>query len=62
MKHCLLLSCLFVLLGCNQTSQNKMGHQIAEANGVEKFKDVQMLEFIFNLTYKFRFRRLIQFE
>ncbi|MEO6583721.1 MAG: hypothetical protein ABIO05_05320 [Ferruginibacter sp.] len=51
MKYYLLLYFLFALLSCNQPSQNKVGHQIAEANGVEKFKDVQMLEFIFNVQH-----------
>jgi hypothetical protein len=50
MKYCILLSCFFALISCNQSSsENKIGHQIAIANGIDNFKKVQMLEFIFNV-------------
>ncbi len=49
MKYYLLLSCVFALLSCKQPSQNKMGHQVAKANGIDRFSKVQMLEFIFNV-------------
>ncbi len=49
MKHCLVLSCLFVLISCNQPSQNKMGEEVAKANGMDQFSKVQMLEFVFNV-------------
>ncbi len=50
MKYCILLSCFFALISCNQSSsENEIGHQIAIANGIDNFKKVQMLEFIFNV-------------
>ncbi|MEP6513227.1 MAG: hypothetical protein ABJA79_05130 [Parafilimonas sp.] len=49
MKYCLLLCCLFALQCCQPSSEKKIGHEIAEANGIDNFKNVQMLEFIFNV-------------
>jgi hypothetical protein len=50
MKYCILLSCFFALISCNQSSsENKISNQIAIANGIDYFKKVQMLEFIFNV-------------
>jgi hypothetical protein len=50
MKYCILLSCFFTLISCNQSSsENEIGHQIAVANGIDNFKKVKMLEFIFNV-------------
>ncbi len=50
MKYCILLSCFFALISCNQSSsENEIGHQIAVANGIDNFKKVKMLEFIFNV-------------
>ena len=50
MKFGLLLSCLFVLQFCNQqSSEEKIADQIADANGLENFNKVQMLEFVFNV-------------
>jgi len=37
-------------MSCNQSSsENKIGHKIAVANGIDNFEKVQMLEFIFNV-------------
>ena len=50
MKYCILLFGFLALLSCNQSSsENEIGHQIAFANGLDNFKKVQMLEFIFNV-------------
>ncbi len=50
MKYCILLSCFFALISCNQSSsENEIGHQIAVASGIDNFKKVQMLEFTFNV-------------
>lgn len=50
MKNVFLLSALFALLSCNPSSSEKsIGHQIAVANGIDNFKKVEMLEFIFNV-------------
>ena len=52
MKHVFFLLCIIFLQCCNQPSTEKnIGNQIAEANGVENFKNVQMLEFIFNVQH-----------
>lgn len=49
MKFVILLPLFFALLSCNGTSdKNKLGYQVAEANGVENFQKAEMLEFIFN--------------
>ncbi len=49
MKNILLFSLFVVLISCDRPSSEKgIGHQIAEANGIEHFKKVEMLEFIFN--------------
>ncbi|MGI8583810.1 MAG: hypothetical protein ACR2KX_16555 [Chitinophagaceae bacterium] len=50
MKYVFFLFCIIVLQCCNQPSSKKnLTKQIAEANGVDNFKNVQMLEFIFNV-------------
>ena len=57
MRYTLLLSLLIILLSCNDSSEKKatspdsksIVHQIAEANGVENFNKVQMIEFTFNV-------------
>jgi hypothetical protein len=52
MKYAVFLFFAGALQCCNQPSaQKKIGNQIAEANGVENFKNVQMLEFIFNVQH-----------
>lgn len=49
MKYAFYLFCVIVLQSCKQpSSEKKLVKQIAEANGVEYFKNVQMLEFTFN--------------
>ncbi len=50
MKYVFVLSFLFAMLSCKQSSsENEIGHQIAIANGIDNFKKVQMLEFTFNV-------------
>ncbi len=50
MKYVFFLLCIIFLQCCNQPSSKKnLTKQIAEANGVDNFKNVQMLEFIFNV-------------
>ena len=50
MKYILFLLCIVTIQCCNQpTSQKNTGNQIAKANGLDNFKDVQMLEFTFNV-------------
>lgn len=50
MKYFFFLFCIAALQCCNQpSSQKNAGHQIAKANGIDNFKNVQMLEFIFNV-------------
>lgn len=52
MKYVFFLFCIIVLQCCNQqSSKENLTKQIAEANGVENFKNVQMLEFIFNVQH-----------
>jgi len=49
MRYGFLLSCLITLQYCNQPSAEKeISRQIAVANGIDNFPNVQMLEFIFN--------------
>ncbi len=50
MKNILFLSALFALLSCDESNSKKaISDQIAVANGMENFKKVGMLEFIFNV-------------
>lgn len=52
MKYALYLFCIVALQCCNQpSSEKKTGQQISDANGIENFKKVQMLEFIFNVQH-----------
>lgn len=49
MKYPVFIFCFIALQCCNQPSpEKKIAHQIAAANGVDNFKNVQMLEFVFN--------------
>jgi hypothetical protein len=50
MKNILYLSAFFALLSCDESNSKKaISDQIAVANGMENFKKVGMLEFIFNV-------------
>jgi hypothetical protein len=50
MKYVFFLFCIIVLQCCKRTSSIKnLTKQIAEANGIDSFKNVQMLEFTFNV-------------
>lgn len=50
MKYTLFIFCFVALQCCNQpSSENKTAQKIADANGVENFKKVKMIEFIFNV-------------
>lgn len=50
MRYALFLFCPVILQCCSGPSaEKKIGHQIAIANGIDNFKNVQMLEFIFNV-------------
>ncbi len=50
MKNILFLSAFFALLSCDESNSKKaISDQIAVANGMENFKKVGMLEFIFNV-------------
>jgi hypothetical protein len=49
MKYSLFLFCLFFLHFCKQPStEEKMGNEVAVANGIDNFDKVEMLEFTFN--------------
>lgn len=50
MKYSILLCSLFFLLGCSQPSdENKIGKEVAAANGIDHFSKIEKLEFIFNV-------------
>ena len=50
MKYAFFIFCFVALQCCNQSSSiKKTGQKIAEANGIDNFKNVQMIEFIFNV-------------
>ena len=52
MKYVFFLFCIIVLQCCTQPSSNKnVTKQIAKVNGVDNFKNVQMLEFVFNIQH-----------
>ncbi|HZI01754.1 MAG TPA: hypothetical protein VEX63_11445, partial [Flavisolibacter sp.] len=56
MRYTPLLALLIILLSCNDSGEKKdtapdsksIVHQIADANGVENFDKVQLIEFTFN--------------
>jgi hypothetical protein len=50
MKYLLFLFCFFVLQSCKQpSSEKKLIERIAEANGIAKYNNIEMLEFIYNV-------------
>ncbi len=49
MKYILVLLVLLVFSSCDQAAdKKKLGQQIAQANGLDKFEKLEMLEFTFN--------------
>ena len=50
MKYIFFLIIVATLQCCNEkASEKKMGHPVAVASGIENFKNVKMIEFIFNV-------------
>ncbi len=49
MKAIYIISFLFLLFSCKQAPDQNIQQQVAIANGVERFKDAEMIEFTFNV-------------